>query len=448
VHRKRSSVSHRLLPAASAALAVVTSLCPLNSARAYRTFAEAEELAPTVRLRWEREVHVQLASPAPPGLTDAEIDSAIAHALESWSEAGCATPTFRYLGRGADGPMSGDGIVSIAFVRSRWTAAGYERDAAATTEVLYTVSSSGAEGEVLDADILLNAENFTWRGGVGDAGARALGPVLHHELGHALGLLAHPCELAGAAGAPDCATLPEAANATMFPLYSPDVQDAVRQDDREGLCFLYGERGPACVEPCSADDVCQSGACVPSDCAAVGACEPCVGDSECAGYCDRFCRELKAPGLPCAAGSECETGVCSRDVCASVCTAGECESSRYCTPEGACRLSPTDFGADCAAPTDCESSLCLTGTRDGNFCTVSCSSGPPVVGECPERFRCAVVDGRDVCVPPAAAPSCSATHVRVAPTLIWLGLLALLAFRLVLPRSRAALGAHLSSRFS
>jgi len=303
--------------------------------------------------------------------------------------------------------MSGDGVISIAFVRRGWAAQGLSATAAASTEVLYEVSADGNSARIVDADILINADSFEWSGDASDPVVRALRPVLVHEIGHALGLI-HNCELEPSELAPACADLDAPEAATMYPLYSAGVQRIVQPDDAAGLCFLYGVGGAPCATACADGDVCQEGECVPSACAPRG-CSSCISDVECPGYCERgFCRTGGETEAVCERGAQCLSGSCGDDLrCASMCGAAGCEPSSYCGSEGACAPVPTDFGDTCDAPSECGSGLCVRQDLGLTFCTVACNPR----SDCPTDYRCLTVDDRAVCVPPRAT-SCAVTHGR------------------------------------
>src|SRR5262249_17023075 len=152
----------------------------------------------------------------------------------------------------------GDGINTIQWIFSGWTSRGLDPSAAGATDVQY---EKGADGKwvIVEADIYLNAENHRWvASGTPPTGLRDLASVLTHEMGHLLGLL-HPCEPGGADGAPDCATDPAFAQATMYPIYDP-AEVSLGDDDEAGACFLYP--GNACeVAGCPAGMACSTTGC-------------------------------------------------------------------------------------------------------------------------------------------------------------------------------------------
>lgn len=174
----------------------------------------------------------------------------------------------------------------IAFRKQAWcasasptatpaTSACYPASALAVT----TLFKNKNTGEILDADIVFNAVNYTW-GDLVASPHTATGVTvdfqnaLTHELGHVIGL-DHPCyapaddqprqrDNTGAAEV-DCygnAHLPdEIYESTMYP--SVSLGDTQRRDlaadDREGVCTIYPFEHEICVAP--PDDPPEGGGC-------------------------------------------------------------------------------------------------------------------------------------------------------------------------------------------
>lgn len=372
------------------------------TAMAYRTLGEQEGLAEGVQLRWSETINYRTPSQPSPGLDVVGAERAIGVALSSWTSLGCGLPSTRNLGRGG-APASGDGTIDVVFVRSRWASLGRSPEAAATTDVVYEVSPTGAEARIVDADIFINAEHYRWSVD-GSATTQSLTSALVHELGHALGL-AHPCELTEIDTAPRCGG--DEADVIMDPRYQAGATPT--EDDRAGLCTVYGESMTPCGAGCGAGSDCMSGRCVPHECA-LTPCRACRFDTDCGAGAEEppssciegYCVPLRAEGDPCDRGLECASEVCLDDRCAPRCTARSCADDERCTARGRCERLPDDFLASCTSADACMSGLCVSrvpASGDTPFCTVWCADTTP----CPTAFACADVEGARVCVPPGSS---------------------------------------------
>jgi hypothetical protein len=182
-----------------------------------------------------------------------------------------------------------DGRPAVVFRSDVWGRNGmaYDSSSIGVTTVWFADRPNDyADGRITDADIELNAVNYTFTSHPDTAVARSgtmvadLENTLTHELGHVLGL-AHTCwdhkhppdqpdvQPTDNTGAlvPDCksASLPSnITSATMFP-YAPDRSVAMRvvgNDDLQGVCDNYQMTAspPACyafieVNGCAMDRV-------------------------------------------------------------------------------------------------------------------------------------------------------------------------------------------------
>jgi len=169
-----------------------------------------------------------------------QVVGASAAAADAWSigqVAGTALDIQVAAADGAAPAVAYDGQSTLAFRTDRWCRAtdapglcSYDPAALALT----TIFARSSTGEMLDADIEVNAKNFLWSdlelGTQATTGLHDLQNALTHEVGHFIGL-EHPCLLPGTTDptaerpldnlgnpAPDCAAAPATIlESTMFP---------------------------------------------------------------------------------------------------------------------------------------------------------------------------------------------------------------------------------------
>jgi hypothetical protein len=236
-----------------------------------------------------------------PALADgASAAQVVADAAAAWERAPCADVAFVAMGS-TTATWAADGQNTIFFVDRDW-----QFGQAAAGATLWIPTPEGVPDEV---DLALNAADFRWVPGGGDATeADVVDPraLIAHELGHWLGL----------AHSPD-------AFATMYQALLPSgVQATLAGDDIAGICTLYPNGKPGCVND--------------ADCGPDHAC------LEVAGL--EVCEELHDPaGAPCDKDHlDCE-GMCflSFYECTTVCAFTAWDyTSGYCAPlcdgEGGC----------------------------------------------------------------------------------------------------------------
>ena len=227
-----------------------------------------------------------------------QVVAATTAAVGAWSRgqvAGTALDIQMAAANGAAPAAAYDGQSSLMFRSDRWCKAtdapgicSYEPSALALT----TMFARSSTGEILDADIEVNATLFMWSdlevGTQASAGLQDLQNALTHEVGHFIGL-DHPCLLPGAAAAtgrpldnlgnlaPDCDAAPAAiVESTMFPSAMPGdlSKRTLAADDELAAREIY----PA---PAGAPAICDPPAPKPADppdgCTVGGAAAPAPG---------------------------------------------------------------------------------------------------------------------------------------------------------------------------
>jgi hypothetical protein len=195
--------------------------------------------------------------PAP--LTAQDVTIAVKGAADAWSRdrVGCTSIELRVTSSLAQSaPVQLDGVSRLTFRRDAWCKEPrsdgdpcYDPLALAVTSVFARKS----DGEIVDADVELNAVNFQWSDLVrrSDTGnLQDLQNTLTHELGHFIGL-DHTCNLAGGRAGqvdsdgqavPSCSDASDAVRATtMFAAVIPgDLERrSLSPDDRRAVCEIY-----------------------------------------------------------------------------------------------------------------------------------------------------------------------------------------------------------------
>lgn len=183
-----------------------------------------------------------------PGVLAEPLRAAVGRAFQTWATIPCSYLRFEDRGvapsQRVEYVRGAQNTNAVLWVTSNWPA---ERSAAAKT----FVTSVSSTGEILDADIALNAEVF--RFSAEDGGVREridVEAIVAHEVGHFLGL--------------DHSPVPGASmGAYILPgdIYQRDLS----QDDLEGACAIY-PRGMEPILPTAA----PAGGCAQASDAAPG----------------------------------------------------------------------------------------------------------------------------------------------------------------------------------
>ena len=372
VRQKSDGVKARNVPqinafACAVGLGALGVLSPQH-VQAYRTFADDPEVGVPARHRSDS-IRWDLYAPASDPARE-ETEAAGLASYATWSAPTCTNFEATYDGLASMPAAPGDGRNTIEIVRAGWASRGFPAGRGATTDVQLRIAdvAAGQEAEIVEADIYINFEDFSF----GMAGAMSsdldLQGVLTHEIGHQAIGLQHPCE---EGSAPDCSVVPEARMSTMYPTYLGASQRALGDDDTAGVCQLYPSMG--CPMSCDIERLCgSSGTCV--ECSNPDCRSECVGPTcapesgiacsdrlpctqgVCAGFSDGVgtCAASGSIGTPCAEGGQCDSRLCIRRTnpapaigyCTSRCvTNAECVGAQTCGTDGVCRPIPRGTGS-------------------------------------------------------------------------------------------------------
>ncbi|MEQ8893186.1 MAG: matrixin family metalloprotease [Sandaracinaceae bacterium] len=294
----------------SSALAAAFTLWA-GPAAAYRTLADVEGTADPIA--WEATPRVALdeASFAAPLRQTVAVE--LEHAAEVWNHVACGGPLLAVDLLAVD-LLVVDHRAAVPEVRVRfepaWAEAGFDADAAATTDVVLQSAPEGGT-RLVSATIHLNG-TMSWKphGEARRRSERDVRVVLVHELGHVLGL-AHNCE--PSQPALECSDAHR--GIVMHPIYGEGGGISLAADDQDGICALYAERAPLPAE-CTQTAECFEG-------------EVCL---------DGACQADSSFGAACAVRSDCLTTYCIADSSSpagGICTR-QCEASAECPSGTAC----------------------------------------------------------------------------------------------------------------
>ena len=301
-----------------------------------------------------------------------------------------------------------DGEIIVQFIRQQsvWKYGTLEL---ARTETYYNTR----DGELLDADIVINDWNTQIPLGIAAADKYDLQAMLTHEMGHIFGL-GH-------------SQLP---SATMYASANPGEisKRNLTEDDRAGVRELYPQQAVCQEGQLSGELMCYNGRytrrCAPYQ----EVCKPCQENTQCMGT-QNFCVGVDGGrcGYDCSGTSSCPAGYTCRPI--SDPNDPNVILGRNCVPDlntcsGAVPFPCCRNDNDCLAPFQCVSGNCI----DNNACTPSgercdaqqrcCNENAcvddgagarcrercdPLFPRCTNGLRCAVEDGSDFkrgfCVP-------------------------------------------------
>lgn len=352
-------------------------------AAAFRAIGGTARFDGQATVTWHADsIELELSSNAAP-LSDGAVASAANASINGWqAQAACSVPALNLRLATFPRAAAGDGRNSVEWIDSGWGRRGFDPAAPAQTDVQFQTNADGV-WEIVEADIYLNAENFTWTESP-TATSVTLEPVLLHELGHVLGLL-HPCG-DDAPGEPACSDDAAFDTVVMNPAYSA-ARGVLSQDDQAGVCELY----PRPTDDCRSDD----------DCGPSLRCDErhnCVAG-------------VAGLGEDCSVARDCASGACSENRCAAVCKeTSDCSPAERCSVDedgvGACVTVLSSMGESCQQSEECATRQCVLDQQGKGYCTHSCTTNEA----CPADWTCAAASTQRVCVPNPITPeggSCS-----------------------------------------
>jgi hypothetical protein len=197
--------------------------CP-GAAHAYRR-TTVDDIPGGTPLFWaRRSVAFRDVFTEIPGVPADEARLALGRSVQTWSEAECTGMSLRHLGPARQDRTNLTGGAPDMENRIVFRATAWPAEVGAETLALTTTVYRRSTGEILDADIDVNAVNHAWSAGPDPAGFDDVENTLTHELGHALGF-AHT----------------EVPDATMFA--NADLGETLKRDlapdDLEAICTVY-----------------------------------------------------------------------------------------------------------------------------------------------------------------------------------------------------------------
>ncbi|HJK97016.1 MAG TPA: matrixin family metalloprotease [Polyangiaceae bacterium LLY-WYZ-14_1] len=314
--------------------------------------------------------------------------------MDAWTVPACTGFRLRYEGLTGTAPGTYEGENVVGWVESDWPRG---------SGVLGVTSTRFTGSGIVEADISLNGEDWTWVTGDGSTRDRTCNAfsIIAHEAGHFAGL-GHSSD-------------GEAIMRASYPGGSLTLGD----DDEEGICSLYPapEPPPSCDETgCPAgqdciDDVCRTPLEV--------LCQPCDEAADCGGpddACLIYPDMVRGCAIACRDDADCGDG--GEYACLSVRGADRSQCVRRIDGVEACPEAPpmedgddpvppneeddepndpgegaAPLGDGCFDGSDCASGVCVD-AGDGGFCSQACGDG-----SCPAGFTCVASGGIDFCRP-------------------------------------------------
>lgn len=201
---------------------------------------------PDIPLRWFSDtVHYEVSEVSTPDITTSALITLSQQALGAWEEATGCSPKLTFAGTNSD---SGAGfavgcdntnVVVLIPDKAGWAQRGFSQLEIAKTTLMFSEET----GEIVDADIEVNAGGFLFSSGDPADDTIDLLNTLTHEAGHFLGM-DHSIDK----------------EATMYAQAPPQEikKRSLEDDDIEGACFLYRDYAPFYLDTVSYyDDACN-----------------------------------------------------------------------------------------------------------------------------------------------------------------------------------------------
>ncbi|MBM4343869.1 MAG: matrixin family metalloprotease [Deltaproteobacteria bacterium] len=334
---------------------------------------------------------------APIGLTPAMVHKAVQGAIDAWVQIAGTRIPLAYGGLMAE-PARYD--VTVRFDPNYAIGDG---EALARTE-----RQVGPGGELLRSDIVVNAHDVQWTGGMTTGTAQVtadLQGVLTHQVGHVLGIghsRHHDATMYFHATSSAARSLHDddhQAARFLWPKDGKRIVKATQCDACDGdvdcadgaLCLAWPDGARHCARGCAHHNDCAIGtscgtygtgggagqACLPNE----GHCKP---DAASAGLGDACASDTACVGGYCMPGGD--VGFCTRS-CSNCEAPGQCVQTNV---GGLCLIAGKGLlGAQCWLPGNCQSFLCSPSIFGGGNCARSCGSGCPSGWQCGEGNVCA-----------------------------------------------------------
>jgi hypothetical protein len=324
----------------------------------------------------------------PSGSSDvsiSQLEGALKAAFSEFQKISCFNKTFNYGGKKSSNPKDG---VYVQFKENSW-------DPTVGDAAAYAQTWTGWGNTAKYSVIVFNGKDLSWT--TTEAGdffslKTDIQGVATHELGHCLGL-AHS----------------RLREATMFFSGGSEELRTLDQDDKNGICYIYGSfsQGQPC-DACNSDNNCANGYCLGYDEGSYCG-KNCTSDSSCAenyycydmsggtdqcvatnGHCGQTGANIPV-GYFCYGSETCEDGMCvalpDDAYCSQDCTKdSQCPGWMKCIADLCLVGGSTPVGGNCTSHTDCSSGMCLGISDSAAICTLSCVES----SDCPSDFVCSM----------------------------------------------------------